>query len=130
MNRPRLFSHRRSRHGLCCKPAQRTRGARSNQGPSSLLVPADEDARCIAEHTSRDRRGKRESSILLLKVALGDSDHRVVLSAAEALFALHDPPAYSVFGDLLEDWLKSGEGLIESYERPSRIVHPFRDDRP
>ena len=94
------------------------------------LVPEDYAARCMAEQALFDNqpevrragaaalgRMNAQLSIPLLKYALRDTDPRVVLSVADALYSLHDPSAYEIFGGVLEGDLKSGEGLIESYSR-------------
>jgi HEAT repeat protein len=79
------------------------------------LIDHQADVRSAAAHALA--RMGAESSIPLLRRALDDQDPKVVISAADALFAMHDSSAYRIFEGILAGSRKSGDGLIESYER-------------
>jgi len=94
------------------------------------LAPEDYAARCMAEQALFDNqpevrragaaalgRMNAQLSIPLLKYALRDTDPRVVLSVADALYSLHDPSAYEIFGGILEGDLKSGDRILFEVDR-------------
>lgn len=57
---------------------------------------------------------KDRAGIPHLKEALKDKELKVVLAAANALYAFKDPAAYQVYFALLTGERKSGEGLVQS----------------
>lgn len=82
----------------------------------NLVEPAlqDTSSNVRAEAATSLGRMNAVSTIPALKKALDDQDIKVVLSAADALYNLHDPAAYEVYYAILTGERKGSEGLVES----------------
>jgi HEAT repeat protein len=75
---------------------------------------ADENADVRAEAAIAVGEMKDTAGIPKLKEALKDKEIRVVVAAANALYALKDPAAYQVYYALLTGQRKSSDGLVQS----------------
>lgn len=87
-----------------------------NHRAQNLVEPAlkDSSTNVRAEAATSLGRMKATSAIPALKKALDDDEIKVVLSAADALYNLHDPAAYDVYYAILTGERKGTPGLVES----------------
>jgi HEAT repeat protein len=85
---------------------------RAEEMAEKSLADENADVR-TASATSLGQIGL-ESSRRKLRDALNDKDIKVVLAAANALYALKDPAAYEVYYAILTGQRKGTEGLIQS----------------
>ena len=87
-----------------------------NPRAEGLVEPAlkDNDRNVRAEAASSLGRMNAASAIPALKKALEDNEIKVVLSAADALYNLHDPAAFDVYYAILTGERKGTPGLLES----------------
>lgn len=87
-----------------------------NARAENLVEPAlkDSDRNVRAEAATSLGRMNATSAIPALKKALNDEEIKVVLSAADALYKLHDPAAFEVYYAILTGERKGTPGLVES----------------
>lgn len=87
-----------------------------NVRAQGLVEPALQDisSNVRAEAATSLGRMNAVSAIPALKKALNDQDIKVVLSAADALYKLHNPSAYDVYYAILTGERKGSEGLVQS----------------
>jgi hypothetical protein len=87
-----------------------------NGRAESLVEPAlkDNDRNVRAEAATSLGRMNATSAIPALKRALDDDEIKVVLSAADALYKLHDPTAFDVYYAILTGQRKGTPGLLQS----------------
>lgn len=74
----------------------------------------DSNSNVRAEAANSLGRMNAADAIPALKKALGDGDIKVVLSAADALYNLHDPAAFEIYYAIVTGKRKGTEGLLES----------------
>ena len=87
-----------------------------NARAQNLVQPAlhDTSSNVRAEAATSLGRMNALAAIPALKNALNDQDIKVVLSAADALYKLHNPSAYDVYYAILTGERKGSEGLVQS----------------
>jgi HEAT repeat protein len=88
----------------------------SNDRARTLAETALSDEREEVRATAADVLGvmRAKESVPKLKAAIGDKATSVVFAAANALFVMGDPDAYSVYYAVLTGQKKSGDPLVES----------------
>jgi HEAT repeat protein len=100
---------------------------RSKAVQSLQIIKHDHEAEVLAEKALVDTAaevraeaaavlGKQQARTALpkLRAALNDPEVKVVLSATEALYNLHDPAAYDVYYAILTGQRKSSQSLVQS----------------
>ena len=105
--------------------SDKSTGRRAQAVRALGLLPGNQKAQAAAQSALEDQGPEvraaaatalgqmgSTASIPKLKQVLSDKQASVVLAAAHALRALHDPLAYEVFYEVLTGERKSGDGLI------------------